>query len=239
MRTKAFQFAEQVTDVGEGVVEAIVSVYGLVDEQGERIVYGAFRKSLEQGLPKPVYMHDWRQPLGVTEAAVELPPGDPRLPAAVADYGGLYVRARFNLDTQRGKEAYSDLKFGTLDKFSIGYLPVEAGKGADGVYEIREARLLEWSPVLYAANPATELVGLKSGAESDTEVEMAQTFVEEQAAGLGPLVLGTLVQKALEADGDEAWAILQEVRNLEREVALAREWIEKRLGVADLKKFVE
>jgi HK97 family phage prohead protease len=158
-------FTTQTEARDEGVVEAIVSVFSNVDRQQERIRPGFFKASLARKLPKGVWSHQWDTPIAKTLEARELEPGDPLLPSPIAHLGGLYVKAHFNLETTAGREAYSNIKFGIIDEFSIGYAVTEDNFDEKaGVRELLAGELYEWSPVLVGANPATQLLSVKSDA---------------------------------------------------------------------------
>lgn len=150
-------------DDEQGIVEAIVSVFNNVDMGKEIIRPGYFAKSLKRKLPKGVWMHDWTKPIAKTLEARELLPGDPLLPGDIRQLGGLYVKSQFNRDTQRGREAYSDIKFGIVDEFSIGYTNERTHFDEDlDALELLEGTLHEWSPVLVGMNPATSVLGIKA-----------------------------------------------------------------------------
>jgi hypothetical protein len=99
-------------------------------------------------------------------------PGDPELPHTLPsgspwpdEAGALKVKTQFNLDTQRGQEAYSDVVFfGEQQEWSIGYqVPTGAATIKDGVRDIKTLNLYEYSPVLFGAMPAARsLAGVKS-----------------------------------------------------------------------------
>ena len=156
---------------GEGIIEAVVSVFDNVDSYNERVIQGAFTKSLETKMPKGVWMHNWELPVAKTIEAVELKAGDSRLPEEIKSYGGLLIKGKFNLNTQRGKEAFSDISEGIIDEFSIGYTVNTDQVGSDGVRELLDVNLMEWSPVLVGANPSTALLSLKSQMNFDTDCE--------------------------------------------------------------------
>lgn len=158
----------------EGVVEAIVSVFNNVDSVGERVKYGFFDESLKTKLPKGVWSHDWNTPVAKTLEAKELLPGDPLLPETLKGLGGLYVKGQFNLETQAGRETFSNIKTGIIDEFSIGYSVQEDNWTPEGVRELTKGRLYEWSPVLYGANLATAVIGVKSGLNDDVEAVTAE-----------------------------------------------------------------
>lgn len=145
-----------------GIIEAVVSVFNNVDAIGDRIRPGAFTRSLARKLPKGVWGHDWETPVAKTLEARELLAGDTLLPQSLAELGGLYIKAQFNLSTQRGREAFSDIEFGIVDEFSIGYRVKDAAFDEEtGIYELLEIELYEWSPVLVGMNPATALISCK------------------------------------------------------------------------------
>lgn len=162
LERKSYEAEVKAIDAQKGVIEAIVSVFTVPDRSGERVVPGAFDKSITRKLPKGVWMHDWKQPIAKTLEARELSPGDLQLPERLRAVGGLYIKGQFNLDTQRGKEAFSDLKFGLVDEFSIGYrVTTKQVNEETSVVDLIEMELYEWSPVLVGMHPDTALVSIK------------------------------------------------------------------------------
>lgn len=98
--------------------------------------------------------------------AVELLPGDPRLPTKTADgqpwpaqAGALLVRGQLNLQTADGKAAAADIDFyGPDSAFSIGYKPVRA-KQRNGLRELHDVDLFEVSVgILHGAHPHARVV---------------------------------------------------------------------------------
>ena len=161
----------------QGVIEAVVSVFGNIDSYNERVMAGAFTKSLEHGLPTGVLSHDWNNPVATTIQVEELPAGDNRLPEAIKLYGGLFIRGQFFEDIPSSWETYLKIKRGLFREFSIGYEVVTDGY-KDGVRELYEVRLHEWSPVLVGANPATSLLAVKS-AGFDDRIDLLETEIME------------------------------------------------------------
>jgi Caudovirus prohead serine protease len=154
-----------VVDEEKGIIETIVSVTGLRDNVKDVIHPGAYEKSLAKRTPKGVWSHSWDTPVSRTLAVKELLPGDPALPETLpngdpwpSDAGALSVKTQFNLETQRGKEAYSDVVFfGDQQEWSIGYQVPAGGArvdGKSGVRHIEALELYEYSPVLFGAMPA-------------------------------------------------------------------------------------
>lgn len=159
---KSFSTFDVKADDQQGVIEAIVAVFNNRDRGDDIIRPGAFKESLQRKLPKGVWHHNWAEPVARTLEARELMPGDALLPESLRSLGGLYIKAQFNLSTQRGREAYSDVQFGIIDEFSIGYRATKKQfNDEDDSRELIECELYEWSPVLVGMNPATALLSVK------------------------------------------------------------------------------
>jgi len=161
------------TDEGEGIVQAIVSVTGIVDEVKDVIVPGAYAKTLAARKPKGVDAHDWSSPVSKPLDIKELMPGDPNLPKKTArgepwprEAGALMVKAMFNLKTRRGRDAYEDVKFFEDEQeWSIGYNVPTGGSRIDhkkGIRYIDALDLFEYSTVLFGAMPLAGTHSVKS-----------------------------------------------------------------------------
>ena len=191
---------------GQGIVEAVVAVFNNVDHGNERILPGFFAQSIaskrnEQGRLriKGVWSHDWFTPVAITQDARELPPGDALLPERIRSLGGLWVRGQFNLDTQRGREAYSDLKFGTIDEFSVGIRIKKALYNEEtDVVDLIDGEWLEWSPVLLGMNPETAVMAVKGLAVTDeARVEGRRLMFLSERLGLPPHIIDRYPLEAL------------------------------------------
>ena len=154
-----------------GIIEAYVSIFDNVDLVGDIIRRGAFMESLLAKLPKGVWMHNWDEPIAKTLVAYE-------------DDKGLFIRGQFNLETQRGKEAYSDIKFGIIDEFSIGFKILDYEWDEKDNRIIKKVKLYEWSPVLAGANPDTELVSVKDGKKEEKTVDFVEVDKEAKTVKL-------------------------------------------------------
>lgn len=211
----------KVDDPDNGVVTAIVAVTGIKDNVKDIIKPGAFEKSLVTRTPKGVWHHNWHESVSRTEGIKELMPGDADLPEKLPngdpwpkEAGGLQVKTRFNLDTQRGREAYSDVVFfGDQQEWSIGYNVPTGGATLDsksGIRSINTMELYEYSPVLFGAMPVArtssvkeaqlaykqlieESTTLENGSPSneletkeEPKVEEPEPVIEEKATTLAP-----------------------------------------------------
>jgi len=139
----------------EGTFEALVSIFGNVDYQNERVQKGAFAENLKQwadsGDPIPVvWSHQADDPnmhLGVVEDAKETD-------------DGLYVKARLDMDHPPAKRVYDLLKDRRVKQFSFAYDILDSAE-KDGVTDLTKLAIHEVGPTPLGANPATQLIGTK------------------------------------------------------------------------------
>jgi 2'-5' RNA ligase len=159
---------------GDGVVTAVVSVTGVVDEVDDIIEPGAYAETLRKRMPKVCWHHSWEHPIGKVLWIEELMPGDPRLPAKTrdgqpwpAEAGALVAKMQMNMASERGREAYSAIKFYSESgecEYSIGY-KVPSGKSTrdgKGIRHIKVMDLFELSFVLFGAHTMTGTLALKA-----------------------------------------------------------------------------
>lgn len=164
---------------------AIVAVTGIVDEVDDVIEVGAFEETLAKRTPKGVWGHDWTVWVARSEEVAELAPGDKRLPEKLRDgrpwpveAGAAWVHGRCNLETQAGREAFSNIKFFGGDfEWSIGY-HVPAGRARRSAKGIRHIRMLEWfeySGVLFGAMSHTRTLAYKAASPTAEASGMGDT----------------------------------------------------------------
>jgi HK97 family phage prohead protease len=192
-KRKSFETLGLKTDAPQGLVECYVSVFNVIDRAGERILPGFFEESLKHKLPVGCWSHDWSQPVAKTLVCEERLAGDRRLPSEIRRYGGLYVKAQFNLGTTRGADAFSDLQFGTFSEFSIGYsVQRTRWNPTDGCLDLVEGELFEWSPVLAGCNPATVLVDAKAAGRlpDSSGFNLERMRLKQKARGRNLQVIG-------------------------------------------------
>jgi HK97 family phage prohead protease len=186
MKRETKSFNGTITATEDGVIEAIVSVFGNIDSYNERVMLGAFAKSIGHKFPTGVLAHDWDNPVATTITIEELAPGDNRLPDQIKSNGGLLIRGQFFEDIPSSWETFKKVQRGLFREFSIGYNVIKDGF-VDGVRELYELELHEWSPVLVGANPATALLGVKSSGFDDrveslvSEIRETLSYTEARA----------------------------------------------------------
>ncbi len=155
MLKKSFRF--EVKEIDEkGTFIGYASIFGNVDEHGDVVEKGAFKRTLDHsgGQVPVLWQHDMREPIGI---GVEL----------VEDEKGLRVNGVLNLDTQRGREAYSLLKQGALKGLSIGYSVIKDSV-EKGIRYLKELRLWEFSLVTFPANLDALVSDVKGDKQEDT-----------------------------------------------------------------------
>jgi HK97 family phage prohead protease len=178
----------------EGTFEAIVSVFGNVDYAGDRILAGAFAGSLERwkssGDPIPVvFSHQWDDldaHVGVVLEAKELLPGDPLLVGTgLEGNGGLWIKARLDVDEDFARRLWKRLERRSIREFSFAYDVIDERRSSDGANDLVELDVIEVGPTLKGMNPATVLVTAKSlaarilAAKSDDPAELEALIAEE------------------------------------------------------------
>jgi HK97 family phage major capsid protein/HK97 family phage prohead protease len=170
-------------DAAAGIVEAIVSVYGVLDDGGDVIAPGAFAASIAEraGRVHVLDSHRADSVLRVVGRVLALREVDRAAlpPALLARYpdaqGGLWTRTQYLLDTPEGEGVFRRIASGAVAEYSIGFDVIAsrretrpAGDGTVSARVITQARLWEYSPVIWGMNPATATVGVKTTPEDDT-----------------------------------------------------------------------
>lgn len=162
-----FKTVSEFKVVDDRVVTGYPSVFGNVDDGGDLIKLGAYRKTIQERAMRFrwLWQHDYSQPptakiLDVREVGRE------DLPAALVERypeaeGALRVTREY-LDTPRGNEILTGIKEGAINEMSIGYDSIQIEYPDDmfvagrEVWRIlKEIRLWEGSDVNWGMNAAT------------------------------------------------------------------------------------
>ncbi len=170
-----------------GRFEGLAATFGNVDLHGDRIVAGAFKQTLRlKGPGFPILaQHDTHNPIGMGLEANE-------------DGRGLHVVGQLLVDdVARAKEVFSLMKAGVIKSLSIGFRTIKAREvveGGDRVRELQEIDLMEFSPVVFPANPKAKITRVKAFAE--TLLQQIENIPEEKAAE-AIRQMETIIQTAL------------------------------------------
>jgi len=198
-------------DEAQGVVECFVAGIGNKDSVGDVLITGAFTKSLTRRKPRVVWGHNWNDPIGKVLEIYEVAPGDRRLPSKMlnAGIGGLYARVQFNLNSEKGREAFANVAFfGQEQEWSIGY------KTLDSIFDpniqaniLKEVELYEVSPVLHGANQLTGTISVKSDETAEKHMP-GMMMPHHEGMGAGPKIV--VVRQSNDDDDDDDKPIFSE-----------------------------
>ena len=148
-------------DEEQGIFEGYAAVFSLVDDGDDIIEPGAFTKTLAE----------WG-PLGKSRIKILALHNDKWLPIGKPlelreEPYGLYVKGKIS-DTSMGKDVKILLKDMVLTELSIGYDAMKYDYDKAGKRHLKEVRLYEFSPVIWAMNQAATVTGYKAAANNKT-----------------------------------------------------------------------
>lgn len=140
---------------GAGEFTALVSVFDVMDAEGDVMQHGAFLKSLNEFGEDPIpilWHHNWTDPLLVLGGGHGQETDE-----------GLLIDGKLAVDTPAGARAFELLVSRTIKEFSVGgwkYLEYDVVDGVP-MWKIPEYDLAEVSLAFRGSNPKTELLGVK------------------------------------------------------------------------------
>lgn len=173
------------------VRKGIAAVFGNIDSGGDRIMPGAFAKTIQEGKSrvKHLWNHDFSTPpiASITELKEV---GRDELPEAVLEYapealGGLMV-AREYYDTELSNWIVQAIDKGDVSEMSFGFDIIKSAESDENDAKIRnlvELKLFDTSDVLWGMNAATVASGAKSTLPLGVLVSQLNNFVDEVKAG--------------------------------------------------------
>jgi HK97 family phage prohead protease len=155
-------------DSKQGIVTGYFSAFGMVDSDGDIIMPGAFKRSIQDwGVEgkqriKHLLNHDPSKPLG-------------KLTTLKEDGYGLYYESKVGTH-QLGKDFVKMVESGLITEHSIGFRTLREQKN-DTANEIHEVMLFEGSSLTaWGANEHTPMLGIKSIKNIDEIKEQIRTF---------------------------------------------------------------
>jgi uncharacterized protein len=139
----------------QGTFTGLAATYDL-DQGGDRIVPGAFTKTLQNSRTVPLlWQHESHNPIGILSCTETVQ--------------GLAVEGKILLSDPVGKRAYDLMRAGVVKGLSIGYSTLKDGY-ENGVRLLKEIRLFEVSCVTFPMNEQALIASVKSmKAMSDSE----------------------------------------------------------------------
>jgi HK97 family phage prohead protease len=154
------------TDEAEGKVEAVFSVFNVVDSDNDIVAPGAVKSGFGDKGVAMVWGHDWKDVIG--RGVIE------------QDNEKAVFKGQFIMDTERGRDAFNTVKaMGDLQQWSFGFEVLDSDKKMitknDGteheVRELKELKVWEVSPVLVGANQNTYTMAVKNDKSSGVRFE--------------------------------------------------------------------
>jgi len=144
-------------EVDKGIIEGFASTFNNEDVVKDIILPGAFATSLNRFRSK-----GQKIPLLFGHNDTDLPLGGLDPDRSFEDENGLNVVGKLDLDTQRGRDAFSLLKKGFLNSFSIGFVPkiFDYRRGGGNIF--KEVDLMEVSIVNVPANREANISSIKT-----------------------------------------------------------------------------
>lgn len=153
---KSFEFSTKDVNEPKGIVSAAVNAIGVVDMQKDQMEPGSWRSVInkfatrQQPWPSVLVGHEWSAGVGVVKDAYE-----------GSDH--LYIDAKFNMETQAGRDAFSNARLGVYKNWSVGFMPGDVEYDTHGVRHVKTVDVWpEVSLVLVGASPGTRTLATKS-----------------------------------------------------------------------------
>jgi HK97 family phage prohead protease len=150
---KSFDLQVKDVDSKSGIVTGYFSAFGMMDSDGDIIMPGAFKRSIQdwgpegKGRIKHLLNHNPSQPLGKPLVVKE-------------DTYGLYYESKIGTH-QLGKDFIKMVESGLISEHSIGFKTLREQKGTEA-NEIFDVMLFEGSSLTaWGANENTPLIGMK------------------------------------------------------------------------------
>ncbi len=212
---KSFTLQVKTFDDAAGRITGYLSTFDNIDEGGDRVRHGAFKRTLaykyayktknnKRYLMPLLWQHDVNQPIGGYLDLKE-------------DTTGLWFDLEIDLDIQKGQEAYSGLKKQYIFQSSMGYdcLQSEYIKvDGDLVRDLLEVRLWEGSIVTFPMNTEAVVASVKSvcgstdlpiGARDDSwdGSKAHKQIIDWATKSDGSLDPAKMAEVHLQVDGDD------------------------------------
>lgn len=153
METKKFDFEIKAIEEDDNYwyVKGYASTFDDIDSYNDVVIKGAFKKSLKKRKPRVLWQHNWAEPIGAPLITKE-------------DDKGLYVEFKMpKADTFVAGRVMPQLKAGSIDSFSIGYVTqVSEYDQKKNIRYLKEVDLYEFSLVTIPANENALVTAVKS-----------------------------------------------------------------------------
>jgi|GEM_PF-2209627 len=210
MEFKNVQLRLKDIDAKEGIVISYPSTFNIVDEGGDVVDPGAFRRTINAWGPegkrriKALFMHEpaWMvgRPIVMREDDV-----------------GLYVETKIT-KTRLASDVLMLLEDGVITEESIGYDVVKEERDSNKIRHLKELKLYEYSYVAWGMNEYTPIVGVKSMAQADRLIQSMERMEKALRSGhFETDEVPEMLELAIKRWRDEVKALRQEREQKERD----------------------
>lgn len=165
-RSVDFEVKQITEEDGFFKFEGLASTFGNEDTDGDIILEGAFKESLQIRSPLILWQHDTRQPIGMPERMAE------------TSLGLEIVGKLPKNDTFVSGRVIPQMEIGSIRSMSIGFfIPVDGATiSSDGTRVIRKIDLFEVSLVSFPANERALVSGFKQNKFNVDQIESLETI---------------------------------------------------------------
>ena len=174
-----------------GKFTGVGAVYNNVDLGGDKILPGAFTRTLAAGKQFPVlWQHNPSDPIGSVKVT-----DSPQ---------GLMVEGQLLLSDPTAAKAYQFLKAGIIKGLSIGYETIKSTL-VDNVRELKELKLWELSIVTFPMNEAALVTGIKAMTDDDRVKHLRAIRMHRKAIDRHQLAISEHLKAMFDGvdDGDD------------------------------------
>lgn len=201
----------EVRAAGENVAPGFTAravQYGVADTYRTSWHPGVFADSMAKRMPSVVWGHDWNDPIGRVTGYRDV----------TGDDGTQWLEIDVDLDdldsVPRAKQAYAQLRSGTMDQFSFAFRRIEETEDPEhrGVTRILKADIDEFSVVLNGSVPGTHTTSVRTAAGM-VSADDAVALVQRMAKGELDLT-SALVELRGKAGGSESGGNRQQTHEL-------------------------
>lgn len=214
LQLKDFVFEFKDVSPDAGTFSGYGAVFGNVDGGGDVIMPGAFRNAIGEmrakgKMPKMLWQHDTRQPIGVWTGMSE-------------DSHGLKMDGKLALGVRQADEAYSLIKMGALDGLSIGYIAKDWEYNANTNNRVlKELEPMEVSVVTMPMNGLAGITAIKAANRIRTKRDF-EAFLRDEGgfsnAAAKAITAGGFKSLDPRDEDDESARLLETLRQVRAEL---------------------
>jgi uncharacterized protein len=188
---RGFEYKFATPEADDGVFEGYASVFNVMDDGGDNVQPGAFKKSLRQrpaAKVKMLFQHHADSIIGIWDEITE-------------DEKGLKVKGHLLLDLPLAQQVRVLMKAKALDGMSIGFRTIKADiDRATGMRLLQEAQLWEISIVTFPMLPAATVTAVKGESVLGDARAMEQAYRDGGLSAGDAKIAVSITKKMVQRD---------------------------------------